>query len=217
VHPNDCENVIIRNIRVFSFPGPNTDGIDPAACRNVLIENCLLDTGDDCLVIKSHERKAAENIIIRQLKTLHGHGGIAIGSTIKGGVRNVFAYDCEFDGTDAGIRLKSNRDCGGVVENLWFQNIKMGTILKQAIIMDMWYNDKERTLPPNPEATPVFRNIHIRKVTCRDAGQALVLTGLPESPIRDIALEDVIIKARKGAQEELTTGIQKTRVQIEVP
>ena len=113
VHPNDCENVIIRNIQVLAADGENTDGIDPAACRNVLIENCYLDTGDDCLVIKSREGRPAENIVIRNLKAKRGHGGVVIGSTIKGGVRNVFAYDCDFDGTDAGIRIKSNRDCGG--------------------------------------------------------------------------------------------------------
>ena len=217
VHPNDCENVIIRNIQVFSAGGPNTDGIDPAACKNVLIENCYLDTGDDCLVIKSSEGRAAENIIIRNLKTKRGHGGVVIGSTIKGGVRNVFAYNCDFDGTDTGIRIKSNRTCGGVVENLWFQDIRMGTILQQGIILDMWYHDKEGTLLPNPDATPVFRNIHIRNVTCQDAAQAMVLQGLPESPIQDLTLENVTIHARKGGTEEHTKNIVKINVKIEVP
>ena len=216
VHPNDCENVIIRNIQVLSADGENTDGIDPAGCRNVLIENCYLDTGDDCLVIKSSPGRPAENIIIRNLKTKRGHGGVVIGSTIKGGVRNVFAYNCDFDGTDAGIRIKSNRDCGGPVENLWFQDIRMGTILKQAIIMEMWYNDKERTLPPNPRSTPAFHNIHIRNVTCKDADQAMVLIGLPESPIHDISLENVTIHARKGVTEEQTKDISKVNVRIEI-
>ena len=216
VHPNDCENVIIRNVQVLSADGENTDGIDPAGCRNVLIENCYLDTGDDCLVIKSSPGRPAENIIIRNLKTKRGHGGVVIGSTIKGGVRNVFAYNCEFDGTDAGIRIKSNRDCGGPVENLWFQDIRMGTILKQAIIMEMWYNDKQRTLPPNPRSTPTFHDIHIRNVTCKDADQAMVLIGLPESPIHDITLENVTIHARKGVTEEQTKDISKTNVRIEI-
>jgi polygalacturonase len=217
VHPNDCENVIIRNIRVLAGDGENTDGIDPAACKNVLIENCYLDTGDDCLVIKSSPGRPAENIVIRNLKTKRGHGGVVIGSTVKGGVRNVFAYNCDFDGTDAGIRIKSNRDCGGTVENLWFQDIRMGTILKQAIIMEMWYNDKERTLPPNPRSTPVFRNVHIRDVTCKNADQAMVLIGLPESPIHDITLENVTIHARKGVTEEHTKNIVRSNVKIETP
>ena len=216
VHPNDCENVIIRNIRVLAAEGENTDGIDPAACRNVLIENCYLDTGDDCLVIKSREGRPAENIVIRNLTAKRGHGGVVIGSTIKGGVRNVFAYDCDFDGTDAGIRIKSNRDCGGPVENLWFEDIRMGTILKQAIIMDMWYNDKERTLPPNPRSTPAFHDIHIRNVTCEDADQAMVLVGLPESPIHDITLADVTIRARKGVTEEHTENITRANVKIQL-
>jgi len=216
VHPNDCENVIIRNIQVFSADGPNTDGIDPSACKNVLIENCYLDTGDDCLVIKSHEGKPAENIIIRNLTTKRGHGGVVIGSTIKGGVRNVFAYDCHFDGTDTGIRIKSNRTCGGVVENLWFQDISMGTILKQSIIMDMWYHDKDETLPPNPKATPVFRNIHIRNVTCRDADEAMLLKGLPESPIHDLTFENVTIHARKDVTEIRSRDVVKTNVKIVV-
>jgi polygalacturonase len=216
IHPNDCENVIIRNIRVLAADGENTDGIDPAACRNVLIENCYLDTGDDCLVIKSHDGRPAENIVIRNLKTKRGHGGVVIGSTVKGGVRNVFAYNCEFDGTDAGIRIKSNRDCGGPVENLWFEDIRMGTILKQAIIMDMWYNDRNRTLPPNSSSTPTFHDIHIRKVTCKNADQAMVLVGLAESPIHNVTLENVTIHARKGVTEEQTKDISRTHVKIEI-
>ena len=214
VHPNDCQNVIIRNIHVYSSAGPNTDGIDPAGCRDVLVENCFLDNGDDCLVIKSYEGKPAENIIIRNLKTKRGHGGVVIGSSVKGGVRNVFAYDCVFDGTDTGIRLKSNRSCGGTVENVWFQNIEMRTILEQAIIMDMRYHDKEMTLPPDPENTPVFRNIHFRNVTCQHAAQAMVLLGLPESPIHDITLEDVTLHAERGVIEEDTRNVVKTNVDI---
>jgi polygalacturonase len=217
VHPNRCENVIIRNIQVLASGGPNTDGIDPAGCRNVLIENCLLDTGDDCLVIKSSEGQPAENIIIRKLKTRRGHGGIVIGSTIKGGVRNVFAYDCEFDGTDTGIRIKSNRSCGGVVENIWIQDIQMGTILDQAIIMDMRYHDKGMTLPPDSDSTPVFRNIHLRNITCRHAGEAMALIGLPESPIHDITLENITLQAAKGVTEEQTKNIEKKDVNIRVP
>lgn len=216
VHPNDCENVIIRNIRVFSAGGPNTDGIDPSACKNVLIDNCYLDTGDDCLVIKSHSGNPAENIIVHNLKTKRGHGGVVIGSTVMGGVRNVFVSDCDFDGTDTGIRIKSNRNCGGVVENLWFQNIQMGTILKQAIILNMWYHDKKGTLPPNPKRTPVFRNIHIRNVTCRSADQAILFKGLPESPIQDVTLDKINIHAQKPGLKEYTENIIKSNVVIEI-
>jgi polygalacturonase len=216
VHPNDCENVIIRNIQVLAADGENTDGIDPAACRNVLVENCYLDTGDDCLVIKSREGRPAENIVIRNLRTKRGHGGVVIGSTIKGGVRNVYASHCDFDGTDSGIRIKSNRDCGGPVENVWFEDIRMGTILKQAIIMEMWYNDKERTLPANARSTPTFHDIHIRNVTCKAADQSMVLIGLPESPIHDITLENVTIRARKGVTEEQTKEITRINVEIEL-
>ena len=103
------------------------------------------------------------------------------------------------------------------MENLWFEDIRMGTILKQAIIMDMWYNDKQRTLPPNPGTTPIFRNINIRNVTCREAAEAMVLTGLPESPIHDVTLENVTIHAKRGVTEEQTKNIIKTNVRIETP
>jgi polygalacturonase len=217
VHPNSCEEVIIRNIHVFSAGGPNTDGIDPNACTNVLIENCYLDTGDDCLVIKSERGRSAENIVIRNLTTHRGHGGIVVGSTTEGGVRNVFADNCHFDGTDTGIRIKSNRLCGGVVENLWLQNIEMGTILTQAITMDMWYHDKKETLAPHPGTMPVYRNIHIKNVTCQNAAQAIYLKGLPESPIHDITLENVSITAQKGSMEQYTKNIVETNVKINVP
>ena len=184
--------------RFGSFPPPakTPTASIPPACKNVLIEDCFLDNGDDCLVIKSGDGRPAENIVIRRLTAKRGHGGVVIGSTIKGGVRNVFACDCDFDGTDTGIRIKSNRDCGGAVENIWFQDIRMTNILKQAIVMDMWYNDKDRTLPPNPRSTPAFRDIHIRNVTCQSADQALVMIGLPESPIHNITFDDVTISAR---------------------
>lgn len=217
VHPNSCEDVIIRNIHVFSAGGPNTDGIDPNACTNVLIENCYLDTGDDCLVIKSERSKSAENIVIRNLTTHRGHGGIVVGSTVEGGVRNVFADNCHFDGTDTGIRLKSNRLCGGVVENLWLEDIHMGTILTQAITMDMWYHDKKETLAPNPDATPVFRNIHIKNLTCQNAAQAMYFNGLPDSPIQGITLENISINALSGTVEKHTRNIVETNVKIHVP
>ena len=101
------------------------------------------------------------------------------------------------------------------MENVWFQNIRMGTILKQAIIMDMWYNDKDRTLRPDPKSTPSFSNIHIRDVTCQQADQAMVLIGLPESPLHDITLENVTIHARRGVTEEETKNIVKRNVKIE--
>jgi len=212
IYPHASENVIIRHITVQST-GPNTDGIDPSACKNVLIEDCNLDTGDDCVAIKSSKGHPTENIVIRNLHMKRGHG-LSIGSTIQGGVKNVFAANCDFDGTDAGVRLKSNRASGGVVENCWYQGMKMDNIAKQAIIVDLLYEDKEKKLKPDPATMPVFRNIHIRDLDCNWADQAMILRGLPESPLTGVTLENVTITARKGVIEEDAESPKKVNMTV---
>ncbi|MCX6908552.1 MAG: glycoside hydrolase family 28 protein, partial [Verrucomicrobia bacterium] len=127
IHPVTCENLIVRKVSVIA-KGPNNDGIDPDSCKNVLIEDCLLDTGDDCICLKAGRDqdgwsvgRPCENILIRRCRTKRGHGGVVIGSEMSASVRNVFVHDCEFDGTERGVRIKSLPGRGGFIENVWFQ------------------------------------------------------------------------------------------------
>jgi polygalacturonase len=218
IHPVYCENVTVRGVSVITH-GPNNDGIDPEACRNVLIEDCLLDTGDDCICLKAgHDEdgwavgKPCENVIIRRCQAKRGHGGVVFGSEMSAGIRNVFVHDCRFDGTDRGIRIKSKPGRGGYVENLYFQDITMDRIVGAAIHMTFRYG---KTYSPNGKQ-PRFRNFQIRNVTCNSAKQAVVVEGLAENHIQDVLLEDVRITAKRGLSAEYVKRLRLNRVGLMV-
>jgi len=221
LHPLMCEDVIIRNVTVRNpWYSQNGDGIDIESCRNVLLYDSNFDVGDDAICIKSGKDadgrkrgKPTENIVIRNCVVYHGHGGITIGSEMSGGVRNLSAKGCTFIGTDVGLRFKSNRGRGGVVENIWYSDIDMIDIPTQAISFNLYYGglsasemieneitsgSTEGDMPPVTEETPLFRNINIKNVTCRGAMQALYLQGLPELNLQKLTLENINIKADNG-------------------
>jgi polygalacturonase len=203
MHPVYCENVIIRRVTVQSN-GPNTDGLNPDSCRNVLVEDCSFATGDDCIAINSGMNedgwrvgRACENIVIRRCYMSEGHGAVAIGSGMSGDVRNVYVHDCRFTGGDQGIRLKSMRGRGGVVENVHFENIRMENLRREAIVLNMFYGST--TVEPRSQAAPVFRDIHIKNVTCASAGVAVLIRGLSEQRIERVTLDNVrLLNAVEG-------------------
>jgi polygalacturonase len=202
VHPVYCENVLIRGVTVKST-GPNTDGLNPDSCRNVIVEDCSFSTGDDCIAINSGMNedgwrvgKPCENILIRNCHMSEGHGAVAIGSGMSGDVRNVYVRDCRFTGGDQGIRLKSMRGRGGVVENVYFENIRMSGLRLEAIVLNMFYGST--TVAPKSNALPIFRDIHIKNVTCEDAGAAVDIRGLPEQHIQRVVLEHLRLDCVKG-------------------
>jgi len=213
--------VIIRNTTVLCpWNAQNGDGIDIESCKNVLLYDSSFDVGDDAICIKSGKdadgRKRGiptENLVIRNCVVYHGHGGVTIGSEMSGGVRNMSVKGCTFIGTDVGLRFKSNRGRGGVVENIWFSDIDMIDIPTQAISFNLYYGglsasemiergissgDKGGKIPPVTEETPQFRNITFTNVTCRGAMQALYLQGLPELNLENITLENIEMKADHG-------------------
>ena len=202
MHPVYCENVLVRRVTVKST-GPNTDGLNPDSCRNVVVEDCSFSTGDDCIAINSGMNedgwrvgKPCENILIRNCRVSEGHGAVAIGSGMSGGVRNVYVHDCDFLGGDQGIRLKSMRGRGGVVENIYFENIRMAGLRCEAIVLNMFYGST--TVVPKSEAPPVFRDIHVKNVTCEDAGTGVYIRGLPEQRISRVVLEHLHLNATRG-------------------
>ena len=155
INPAFCDNVTVHGVTINNPSkdpkGPNTDGINPSSCRNVRISDCFISVGDDCITIKSGRDadgrkygKACENITITNCVMLSGHGGVVIGSEMSGGVRRVTISNCVFDGTDSGIRLKSSRGRGGVVEELRVDNIVMKNIQRNAFIFDLFYDPKIR-------------------------------------------------------------------------
>lgn len=206
VNPEFCENVVVDGITINNPPSPNTDGINPESCKYVRISNSHITVGDDCITIKSGRDLQArkinvpcEDITITNCTMLSGHGGVVIGSEMSGSVRNITISNCVFDGTDRGIRLKSTRGRGGIVENIRVNNIVMRNIKQEAIILDLMYSN----MPDEPlsDRTPVFRNIHISNLTGVDVNKPVYVRGLPESPITDITISNIDIHQAKQKSE----------------
>ena len=202
VNPEFCENVTIDRVTINNPLSPNTDGINPESCKYVHISNCHISVGDDCITLKSGRdlqgRKLNapnENITITNCTMLAGHGGVVIGSEMSAGVKKVVISNCVFDGTDRGIRIKSTRGRGGVVEDIQISNIVMKNIQEEAIILDMLYTKKP--VEPVSERTPIFRNINISNVTGSDVMIPIKIRGLEESPISNITFTNINIDGKQ--------------------
>lgn len=202
--PSECENVLITNV-TFRAPAeaPNTDAIDPSACKNVRIIGCTIGVGDDNIAIKSGRKvagreAAVENVWVERCTFLHGHG-MSIGSETAGGVKNLVVTNCTFNDTTSGIRIKSARGKGGLVENLVYTDITM-TNVDYPIYLTSYYPKVPATDAAQPVATnsPVYRNIVIRNVTAHSAKTAGMIVGLPELPIENVTLENVRVTAPAG-------------------
>jgi polygalacturonase len=228
LHPILCEDLTIRNVFVKNPDyAQNGDGLDVESCKNVLIEGSTFDVGDDGICIKSGKDeegrkrgKPTENVVIRNNVVYKGHGGFVIGSEMSGGARNIFVYDCSFIGTDIGLRFKTARGRGGVVENIFVKNIRMTGIVHDAILFDMYYFMK----PPKPnekvaspsvtEATPQFQNFYINNIVCIGAERGIFLRGLPEMNIQNIQLNDIVLQTTKGAEIIDANNISLKNVQF---
>jgi polygalacturonase len=203
INPVYCDGVTVRGVTIDNpDDSPNTDGINPESSRNVHISDSHINSGDDCITIKSgRDRQGrrigrpSENVTITNCTMLHGHGGVAIGSEMSGGVRRVAISNCVFQGTDRGIRIKSTRGRGGAVEDVRVSNIVMRDIKQEAITLNSFYTDVP--VEPVSERTPRFRNIRISGVTAH-ADQAGTLLGLEEARLDDVTLTDIDIVANTG-------------------
>lgn len=182
IHPLLCTNVIVRNI-VAQSDGPNNDGCDPESCKNVLIEGCFFNTGDDCIAIKSGRNQdgrrwnvPSENIIIRNCTMRNGHGGVVIGSEVSGGCRNVFAENCVMDSPllDRVVRIKTNTLRGGVVENIFVRNIKVGECAEAVFRIEMNY---EMGKNPQGKFYPTVRNIYLENITSKKSKYGVYIDG----------------------------------------
>lgn len=219
VNPNFCENLTIDGITILNPDSPNTDGINPESCKYVRISNCHISVGDDCITLKSGRDLQArklnapnENITIINCTMLDGHGGVVIGSEMSGGVKKVVISNCVFDGTDRGIRIKSTRGRGGVVEDIQVSNIVMKNIKDEAIILDMKYSK----MPEEPlsERTPIFRNINISNMTGSGLNIPIKIRGLEESPITGITLTNIYLEAKGNNFFESCKDIRMNNVWV---
>jgi polygalacturonase len=207
IHPVLCEEICIDGVTIVNpVPSPNTDGIDPESCRNVIISNCYISTGDDCIVIKSGYKyqkenpfTVCENIVITNCVFGLGHGGVAIGSETAGGVRNVAASNCVCDGTTRGLYIKTARGRGSVIEDVRADNWTMRNLTQAAVAVSLIYERTDADHPmPVDETTPAVRNIHFSRVTATNVPHAIVIEGLPESPIQNLTLSDISVNSSAG-------------------
>ncbi len=237
LHPLMCENVIIDQVLVRNPSyAQNGDALDLESCKNALIVNSRFDAGDDGICIKSGKdadgrRRGipCENVVVDGCTVFAGHGGFVVGSEMSGGVKNILVENCQFLGTDVGLRFKSTRGRGGIVENIYINKVSMTDIKTDAITFNMYYGGKSvaemladgdnpdnTTKMPVTEETPIFRNIDIKDCVCNGAGRAMEFNGLPEMPIDGITLENLTILAKKDAVFTNCVNIKKKNVNIAI-
>nr|WP_315202101.1 glycoside hydrolase family 28 protein [uncultured Flavobacterium sp.] len=235
VNPLMCENVTISNLTIRNPSySQNGDGLDIESCRIGTVTNCSFDVGDDAICIKSgkdkegRERgKPTELFVITNCIVYHGHGGFVIGSEMSGGVRNLFVKNLTFIGTDCGLRFKSVRGRGGVVENIWMEDIRMREIPGDAINFNLYYFVK--TAVENPltgemivekeavsEITPAFKNMYFKNIYVDGAKQALKIMGIPEMPVDNLQFKNMNIRSESGIQANYASNIEFDNVNLKL-
>lgn len=226
IHPLMCDNVLLNGLTVRNPEyGQNTDGIDIESSKNVVLVNSSFSVGDDGICVKSGKNESGrkrgmptKNLLVDNCTVYHAHGGFVIGSEMSGGVLNVKVSHCNFIGTDAGLRFKSTRGRGGVVENIYISDINMSDIATDAILFDMFYGEKTNDKEVKADVTtPVFRHIFIKNILCTGAKRALFFNGLPEMYLRDITLENAHLTAADGGSICETSNITLSDVAITTP
>ena len=237
LHPMCCENLILRDLNVRNpWYSQNGDGVDIESCKNVVISHCSFDVGDDAICMKSGKDKPGrdrgiptENVVVDDCVVYHGHGGFVCGSEMSGGIKNVEVRNNLYIGTDVGLRFKSTRGRGGVVENIYINGVNMINIPNEGLLFDLFYGGKgageesEEELaarmnaeaPAVSEETPAFRNIVIENVKGANIKRAIYFNGLPEMKIENVTLRNITISATEGALFRQTNGLVIDNVNIQ--
>jgi polygalacturonase len=209
IHPVLCTNVTVRKVHIATH-GPNNDGCDPESCRDVLIEDCYFDTGDDCIAIKSGRNAdgrrvpvPSENLIVRGCQMKDGHGGVTIGSEISAGVRNVFVEKCTMDSPnlDRALRFKNNAMRGGVLEHVYMRDCTVGQVADAVLSVDLYYEEGQQGA-----FTPVVRDVEMRNVTSRKSKYGLYMRAYPKSEISDVRIVDCRFDGVENGN--VTEGVQ---------
>jgi polygalacturonase len=223
IHLLYSENATVRNVIIETYPGVHTDGIVVDSSRFVHISDDYIDTGDDGIVIKSGKdtdgrrvNRPTENVTITNCTVHHAHGAVTIGSETAGGVRNIVASNITALDTENGIRIKSRRGRGGVIEDLRFDNWTMENVGKGIVVTSYYMMEGEAAPRDEPfsERTPVFRNIAINHITINGAKAAIEIEGLPEMPVTSLRLTDIIASGTVGLTARKTDGLELRHVQL---
>ncbi len=225
-YPNHCSNLTMNHVNVFNeWWAQNGDGIDISACKNIVIYKCTVSAGDDGICMKSSGSKGdgkaeLENVVVAGCTVFRAHGGFVIGSNTDGGMRNIYVTDCNFIGTDCGIRVKSNAGRGGLVKDIYIDNITMKNIRNEAVVFTTYYED----VPAGKDAKDVTRTVkdkipeftafYISNIKCDGAQTAISITGLPEMPAHHLYFSNVSISAKKGFSSVDAADIDLKNVKI---
>jgi polygalacturonase len=236
LHPLMSENIIMNRVTVRNpWYSQNGDGIDLESCKNTLIVNSSFDVGDDAICMKSGKNEdgrarniPTENVIVDNCVVYHGHGGFVVGSEMSGDVRNIKVSNCSFLGTDVGLRFKSTRGRGGVVENIYIENINMTDIPTDPLLFDLFYGGKgpaeedeseqtevSKVIPPVTVETPAFKNIFIKNIHSNGSNRAMLFNGLPEMKVQNVHVENSVFKSKQGAVINRTNGLIMKNIKIE--
>jgi len=232
-HINTSEHITMRNVTVKNpWYGVNTDALDLESSKNALVEDCHFDTGDDGICIKSGRdaegRKKGlptKDVIVKNCVVYHAHGGFVVGSEMSGGTNNMFVSNCTFIGTDIGLRFKTTRGRGGMVENIYVNNINMKDIAAEAILFDMYYMAKDPVVlagekreppvvetKPVDETTPQFQNFYFRNITCNGASKGIFVRGIPEMHVKNVLIENAVLQADEGIDIQEASNITLNNV-----
>ncbi len=224
--PFECENILLQGVTFTNAPfwvihpiksnylrvdgitvkshGPNNDGCDPEYSKNIHINNCVFDTGDDCIAIKSGRNNdgrvvniPSENIVVENCDMKDGHGGVVMGSEISAGVRNVYVRNCKMDSPELerAIRIKTNTLRGGFVENVFVKNIMVGQVKEAVLKINTYYGTYA-----NQEGhfIPSIKNIHLEDINVENGGKyGVLIKGRPENFVKNVTLTNVHIKGAK--------------------
>ena len=236
IHPLMSENIILNKVTVRNpWYSQNGDGIDLESCKNTLIVNSSFDVGDDAICMKSGKNEdgrarniPTENVIVENCVVYHGHGGFVVGSEMSGDVRNIKVSKCRFLGTDVGLRFKSTRGRGGVVENIHIQDILMTDIPTDPLLFDLYYGgkgttdddytemqDTEEVIPQVTIETPAFKNIFIKNIVSTNSNRAMFFNGLPEMRVKNVVIENSTFTSVIGAVINQTSGVTMKNIKIE--
>ncbi len=235
IHPLLCTNLLVKDITVRNpWYSQNGDGIDIESCTNTIVTGSSFDVGDDGICIKSGKDEdgrrrgvPTKGLIVHDCTVFHGHGGFVVGSEMSGGVEDVKVSNCRFLGTDVGLRFKSKRGRGGVVRNIYINDIYMADIATEALLFDLHYGGKsaievleqggEATVEEHfvaDETTPSFRDIYISRVVCDGARRAMHFNGIPEMPVSNVNISDCTVKSVYGIELNHARDVSLTRVKV---
>ncbi len=219
IHALQCKDLTVSGIRVFNPAwAENGDGIDIESCQRVLVERSDFSCGDDAICLKSGRDEAGRRratpcrqVVIRDCRVYDGHGGFVVGSEMSGGVEDVLVSGCTFRGTETGLRFKSKRGRGGIVQHIFVRDIRMTDIQREAILFNLYYADWKNNATPLPEypaqapvpvdeTTPQFRDIRFEGILCDGAARAVCINGLPEMPVQGITITGSRFRSGRGIE-----------------